>query len=518
ELPLTNCIPNFFDNDSHDVRDIPFHSRSHTLVEAPPPVDKPPKKRLSKFLNKFTPKKKDRGAETQSRQEREQAIVGAEPKHAIDPQPAATPKDLTEKDKEKPKESTVDNTDRSSAPTAKAPSADSGHNTKQRARSQVKRIRQAMIRRERQEHAYIAEYRDRAIFACETGPLPDEIERGCCFHLASYICFSQRDPNINPRENNAQPITRLSQSGHGMAQTNSRSLRARLNRLLVWLHVCKRPPASATTTLSATTPSILSPNGGHNGLGALVPTPTPLSNQSPAIIGTATPMNLTEAPVHPSAPPSSTSQTPSSPARAVIYPTTVDPSINVDSGPASDMASNPWQLTDTERVDQVSVDQHSLQEVPDTQNPKDSEKVEKAEKGGSDTVLSRDVPVSRHLCAISSTSIAPIKGVANPSDQLYPSFFDSDSSDVPPPVRPLKKPLSKFLRKFTRKKKSRVADTQPQLEREPAIVGAEAEHAVDGKQKASKPDATMAEVTDRASTPTPDPQAAASACHRVLHS
>ncbi|KAF9222847.1 WD40 repeat-like protein [Gyrodon lividus] len=189
----------------------------------------------------------------------------------------------------------------------------------------------------RQEQVWIAEARTRPrpqqIFAIEVGPLPDEIERSCCFHVSSYICicYGQRDPNINPVGNDAHLTTGLiSQLGHDLARTNSRFLKA-LRGLFVRLHIRKRPPVLPTSVQP-----ILSSNGGYNG----APTSTSTSNQSPPAIMITPPMGTTEAPPLPTF----SSQTPSPP------PAHVDPIIE-PGGAQSETEWDLWKHTDTERTD-----------------------------------------------------------------------------------------------------------------------------------------------------------------------
>ncbi|KIJ13062.1 hypothetical protein PAXINDRAFT_100882 [Paxillus involutus ATCC 200175] len=88
---------------------------------------------------------------------------------------------------------------------------------------------------------------------------------------------------------------------------------------------------------------------------ASAPASIPLSNQSrPAIVITSL-VNTTEVPVHPSAIPPSPSQTSPPPVQALLASASVDPNTDLD-GPPSEIEPNPWQLTDTERVDLVSVE------------------------------------------------------------------------------------------------------------------------------------------------------------------
>ncbi|KAF8838249.1 WD40 repeat-like protein [Paxillus ammoniavirescens] len=326
---------NFFENDSRDA-----------LV----PVDEPPKKRFSKFRGRFSWRKRARDAGIHIQPERQQTNAGAEADCLVDVPPSPTiPQQPTAKDKAKqkgfdPDPAPVEDTNHAAMPTpGPKPAASEGHTNRQ-ARNRLSRIRQAIMRREKQEHAYVAELRDRHIFAWETGPLPDEIERGCCFHLASYICYGQRDPNINPDESNARPIAYLGPSDHGLPRTKLRAFGARLDRLLVRLHLRKLPPATAI--------AVPSPRADHNE--ALAPTPTPSSNQSPTITITS-PVNTTEAPVHRSASPASSRRMPSPPVQALPFSASVDLTIDVNGAP-TEMELNPWQHTDTEGVDQASIE------------------------------------------------------------------------------------------------------------------------------------------------------------------
>ncbi|KIJ09810.1 hypothetical protein PAXINDRAFT_102172 [Paxillus involutus ATCC 200175] len=283
--------------------------------------------------------------------ERQQTNAGAEADCPVEVPPSpTTPQQPTAKDKAKQKGSDpdpahVDDTNHSATPTPeRKPAASEGH-TQGQTRDRLSRIRQAITRREKQEHAYVAELRDRHIFAWETGPAPDEIERGYCFHLASYICYGQRDPNINPGERNARPIAHLSPSDHGLPQTKLRSLGARLDRLLVRLHLRKPPPATA---IASTTVPLH--RADHNEVSA--PSPSPPSNQSPPIITISSPTKTTEAPVHASESSASSSQMPSPPAQAPLSPEIIDTNIDVDGAP-SEMEPNPWQH---EGVDQASME------------------------------------------------------------------------------------------------------------------------------------------------------------------
>ncbi|KAF9218545.1 hypothetical protein BS17DRAFT_525700 [Gyrodon lividus] len=188
-----------------------------------------------------------------------------------------------------------------------------------------------------QEHALIARATTRKIFAWETGPPPHEIERGFWFHLASYICFCQCDPNINPAEDAVHQTTRLAQSANCPAQTNSRFLEA-LGRLSVTLHLRKPPLATTTAPLSTGVQPISSPHAS-----------IPLSNQSPPTIAIAPPMDTTEVSVYPLP-----IQTSPSPTQTLLSPARVDPNINIDpDGAQSGTGSNPWQHIDTEPADRM---------------------------------------------------------------------------------------------------------------------------------------------------------------------
>ncbi|KIJ13080.1 hypothetical protein PAXINDRAFT_14128 [Paxillus involutus ATCC 200175] len=285
-------------------------------MQALVPVHEPPKKRFSKFRGRFSWRKRARDAGIHTQPERQQTNTGAEADCSVEVPPSpTTPKQPTAKDKAKQKGSDPD----------PAPVEDTNH-AHANSRAQAPPLK-VITRREKQEHAYVAKLRDHHIFAWETGPAPDEIERGCCFHLASYICYGQH---------------------HGLPQTKLRSLGARLDRLLVRLHL--RKPLLATVIAPTT---VRPPCADHNEASA--PTPTPLSNRSPPTITLTSSVNTTETPVHPSASPASSSRMPSPPAQALPPPASVDPNIDVDSAP-SVMEPNPWQHTDTEGVDQASIE------------------------------------------------------------------------------------------------------------------------------------------------------------------
>ncbi|KIJ04657.1 hypothetical protein PAXINDRAFT_22046 [Paxillus involutus ATCC 200175] len=178
------------------------------------------------------------------------------------------------------------------------------------------------------------------IFAWDTRPPPDEIERGPCFHCWSYICFGQRDPNINPDENVAQPPAQLDPSGHDLARTNLRSL-GPLDRLSVWLHLRKPPPPPPTAASPST--NIQSTSSPHTDLYAS----TPLANQPPPSNAITSRVDTTEVLVHPS---TISSRTLSPPAPA---PAPAD--LNTDADDArSEAESNPWLPTNAGRVDPTS--------------------------------------------------------------------------------------------------------------------------------------------------------------------
>ncbi|KIJ06338.1 hypothetical protein PAXINDRAFT_20468 [Paxillus involutus ATCC 200175] len=285
-----------------------------------------------------------------------QPVVGADTERVVDPLPAITPQDLTAEDKGIQKESNPDTaptegTDCAPIPTLDPKTAASAGRSKHKARGRVYRIRQSIMQQDRQEHAYIAKLQDCTIFTSVRGPPLDEIERGCCFHFLLYIFYGQRDPNINPGVNNTRSSAQLSPSDHGAAQRNPRSLGARLVRLLVRLHLRKPPPASASASLSAVIPSTSSPHADPNSASA--PATVPLPNQCPPAIVITSPVNTTEVPVH-SEIPASPSQTPSPPEQVIVSSASVVPDIDAD-GPLTEIEPNPWQLTDSERVDSVFV-------------------------------------------------------------------------------------------------------------------------------------------------------------------
>ncbi|KAF9228985.1 kinase-like protein [Gyrodon lividus] len=288
----------FFNNDSPGI---------------PYPVDESWKKHFSKLRNKFMRKRKDR---------------------EFKPQPVTTSQEHHVKDNEKHKESdpnhsAADDTDRASTST---PTANSQHtvtnHTKRQVRDRVARLRQAIMRRRaerdaagsiperrnsqlsshaddplapdlrgsmgrsqnRHEHrgelTWISEARTRHIFAWETGPPPHEIERGCFFHFASYMCFGRRDPNVPPDENDVRPKSHFVEV---------------LDQLFVRLRLYNPSATSPIAPLPTSIPLTPSSRGGHNGALA------PVSNQSPVIVITP-PTDAPEARVDPTGfPPSSDS-------------------------------------------------------------------------------------------------------------------------------------------------------------------------------------------------------------------
>ncbi|KAF8834760.1 WD40 repeat-like protein [Paxillus ammoniavirescens] len=130
--PSNQLYASFFDNESPDVS---------------PPVDKLPRKRFSKLVNKFSRKKKDRGEKPQ----RPPTIPGADAERPVYPQPATTPKEHA-KDKGKGKESnsdpaSADEIDQGPTPTPAPQPTTSASHTKRKAHKRIKRIRQAIMRR-----------------------------------------------------------------------------------------------------------------------------------------------------------------------------------------------------------------------------------------------------------------------------------------------------------------------------------------------------------------------------------
>ncbi|KIJ58239.1 hypothetical protein HYDPIDRAFT_44559 [Hydnomerulius pinastri MD-312] len=111
------------------------------------------------------------------------------------------------------------------------------HDHLQHAQAHVEPEDEGARRQQSPQHAQIAESRTRRIFAWETGPFPDEIERGCLFHLASYICYGVRDPNVPATEENTRPTS-------SNAPDHPRIINM-LNRLLLFLHLRNAQPADA---------------------------------------------------------------------------------------------------------------------------------------------------------------------------------------------------------------------------------------------------------------------------------
>ncbi|KAF8837719.1 WD40 repeat-like protein [Paxillus ammoniavirescens] len=122
------------------------------VPDTPPPANETPKKRFSKFLNRFSRKQEGRGAKTHTHAELPQAGAGAEGVPAVDPLPAATPKELIGKDEGKQKECGPDaahaeETDRAATPAPGRKVSPSAGRTNHKSRSRVDRIRKAITRR-----------------------------------------------------------------------------------------------------------------------------------------------------------------------------------------------------------------------------------------------------------------------------------------------------------------------------------------------------------------------------------
>ncbi|KAF9232022.1 hypothetical protein BU15DRAFT_81702 [Melanogaster broomeanus] len=160
--------------------------------------------------------------------------------------------------------------------------------------------------RRRQERAWIAEERTTPIVAFEVGPLPHQIERGCFYHFCSYICYGQRDPNINPVGNEVQSSARL-------GRAKLRFLRG-LDRFLVRLRI-KKPSAAPTTTPPSNGPTPDQPPPIVTITPPTIDTSTtpvhpslasgPPSDQPPPVITITSPtIDTSTTPVHPSEAPS----------------------------------------------------------------------------------------------------------------------------------------------------------------------------------------------------------------------
>ncbi|KAF9219414.1 hypothetical protein BS17DRAFT_425906 [Gyrodon lividus] len=179
----------------------------------------------------------------------------------------------------------------------------------------------------REGRTWIAEARIRPVFAYETGPFPHEIERGCCFHFASYLCFGIRDPNIPPGENAVRLKPRLLEA---------------LKRLLVRLHLRKPPPAPTNAPPST---SVLLTSSSH-GVHDVASNPASLSptHQPPPAITTSPPTGPIGAQVDPPTFPAPSSEIHSPPAQPPLSPAAVDLTIalhGVQSVTESDHSSEP---------------------------------------------------------------------------------------------------------------------------------------------------------------------------------
>ncbi|KAF8833392.1 hypothetical protein BDN67DRAFT_1017611 [Paxillus ammoniavirescens] len=156
------------------------------------------------------------------------------------------------------------------------------------------------------------------IFTWDTRPLPHEMEQGPCFHFWSYICFGQRNPNINPDQNVAPPTAQLG--------------------LSVWLWLRKPPPPLPTTTSPSTNVQYtLSPHMDSND-------PIPLPNQPSPSNAITSPVDTAKVQVHPSM---IFSETLSLRAQA---PAPVDLNADMDDA-QSEGEPNPWLPADAGRVD-----------------------------------------------------------------------------------------------------------------------------------------------------------------------
>ncbi|KIJ64970.1 hypothetical protein HYDPIDRAFT_28311, partial [Hydnomerulius pinastri MD-312] len=150
-------------------------------------------------------------------------------------------------------------------------------------------------RRQMPQQDLIAEGRDRRIFAWVPGPFPDEIKHGCFYHLASYICYGRRDPDLPIAEESVRPNP-SEVSGH------SRVVDV-FHRVLLFLHLRNSQPSDAIPlqplTIAPVVPSAsippqsLSPNNvasiGSHGPAAARPAPPIVVVSPPVNTSTALP-------------------------------------------------------------------------------------------------------------------------------------------------------------------------------------------------------------------------------------
>ncbi|KIJ08964.1 hypothetical protein PAXINDRAFT_17930 [Paxillus involutus ATCC 200175] len=170
---------------------------NNSLPDAPPQVDEPPKRRLSRFLGKFTRKKKGRGAETQTQPEPQQAGAGA----GVDPLSTTTPKEPTAKDKGKQKEidpdaAPAEEIERTAISTPGPIPAASATHTKHKIRHRVKRIRQVIM--PRRDGSTASEYDHLEVVDVAYGHMDDRVA------TAKSIPRKRWKGNLKKKEENAQ--------------------------------------------------------------------------------------------------------------------------------------------------------------------------------------------------------------------------------------------------------------------------------------------------------------------------
>ncbi|KIJ10994.1 hypothetical protein PAXINDRAFT_16085 [Paxillus involutus ATCC 200175] len=130
----------------------------------------------------------------------------------------------------------------------------------------------------RQEDGQIAESRTHPIYALVIEPLPDEIERGCFYHSASYICYGKRDPNINTVDDDTQGNVPLPQ-----------------------FHFCKTPTAAIAAPLPFSTQPATPIDDVNNGVSVAASVPASHQSRPPAIV-ISPPTDIAQEELHPAHP------------------------------------------------------------------------------------------------------------------------------------------------------------------------------------------------------------------------
>ncbi|KIJ60533.1 hypothetical protein HYDPIDRAFT_117058 [Hydnomerulius pinastri MD-312] len=123
------------------------------------------------------------------------------------------------------------------------------HDPLEHAQAHVEPENEGARRQQMPQRDWVAEGRDRRIFAWETGPFPDEIEHGCFYHLASYICYGRRDPDLPIPEETARPN---SSEATGLSRVVDV-----FRRVLLFLHLRNAQPADAIPLQPLTTSAVV---------------------------------------------------------------------------------------------------------------------------------------------------------------------------------------------------------------------------------------------------------------------